>query len=60
MKENYGLTVSSLNIAQTKEKYGIRERENYNISKKQNSKQSKCTEEKENAIFSAFKYFNML
>ena len=31
--ENYGLKVSSLNIGQTKDKCGIKERENYNKGK---------------------------
>ena len=43
VKDNYNLTVSSLNIAQMKEKYGIKERENYNFSKKQNVKHPTCT-----------------
>ena len=60
VKENYGFRVSSLNIAQTKEKYGIKERENYNLAKKNNSKQPRCTEEKEEAILDAFKHFNMV
>lgn len=37
VKDNFGFHVSSLNIAQTKEKYRIKERENYNFSKKQNA-----------------------
>ena len=60
VKKNYDLTVSSLNIAQIKEKYGIKERESYNHSKKQEPKQPKCTEEKEEAILDALKYYNMV
>ena len=60
VKKNYDLTVSSLNIAQVKEKYGIKERESYNHSKKQEPKQPKCTEEKEEAILDALKYYNMV
>lgn len=60
VKENFNLTVSSLNIAQTKTKCGIIERENYNKSKNENAKQPKCTLEKENAIKEAFKYFQMI
>jgi len=60
VKENYGFHVSNLNIAQTKEKYGIKERENYNLAKKNNIKQPRCTEEKEEAILDAFKHFNMV
>ncbi|MBQ3051994.1 MAG: 23S rRNA (uracil(1939)-C(5))-methyltransferase RlmD [Clostridia bacterium] len=60
VKKNYALTVSSLNIAQIKEKHGIKERENFNHSKKQDPKQPKCTEEKEEAILDALKYYNMV
>ena len=60
VKENYKLNVSNLNIAQTKEKYGIKERENYNFSKKGNVKRPRCTQEKEEAILDAFKHFNMI
>lgn len=58
VKEHSGLTVSSLNIAQVKQKYGIIERENYNKAK--DSRQPKCTEEKEEAIVGALKYFKMI
>lgn len=36
VKEHTGLTVSSLNIAQVKQKCGIIERENYNKAKSKN------------------------
>lgn len=58
VKEHSGLTVSSLNIAQVKQKYGIIERGNYNKAKTENSRQPKCTEEKEEAIVKALKCFN--
>lgn len=58
--DKYGLKVSSLNIAQFKEKCGIDERENYNKTKNENAKQPNCTEEKENAIKDAFKHFQMI
>ena len=58
VKENSGLTVSPLNIAQVKHKYGIIERENYNKAK--DSRQPKCTEEKEEAIVEALRYFRMI
>ncbi len=58
--DKYGLKVSSLNIAQIKAKSGIIERENYNTAKNENVKQPNCTEEKENAIKNAFKYFQMI
>ena len=60
VKEHTGLTVSSLNIAQVKQKCGIIERENYNKPKSENSSQPKCTPEKEQAIKSALKHFDML
>lgn len=57
--EHYNLKVSTLNIAQIKEKYGIIERENYNKGSK-NHKVPNCTVEKENAIVKAFEHFNMI
>lgn len=60
VKEHTGLTVSPLNIAQIKQKYGIIERENYNKAKTENSRQPKCTKEKEEAIVEALKYFMMI
>ena len=58
--EHTGLKVSSLYIAQVKEKYGIIERENYNISKLENAKQLQCPTEKEEAIVEALKHFKMI
>lgn len=55
-----GLKVSSLYIAQIKQKYGIIERENYNKPKSENSKQPKCPPEKEVAITEALKFFGMI
>ena len=60
VKEHSGLTVSSLNIAQVKQKYGIIERENYNKAKIKDSRQPKCTKEKEEAIVEALRYFKMI
>lgn len=60
VKEHTGLTVSTLNIAQVKRKYGIIERENYNKAKSEDSKQAKCPSEKEKAIVEAMKHFGML
>lgn len=57
--EHYKLKVSTLNVAQVKEKYGIIEQENYNKSSK-NHKVPKCTVKKENAIVKAFEHFNMI
>lgn len=55
-----GLKVSSLYIAQVKQKYGIIERENYNKPKSENAKQPKCPPEKEAAITEALKFFGMI
>lgn len=55
-----GLKVSSLYIAQVKQKYGIIERENYNKPKSEKSKQPKCPLEKETAIIEALKHFGMI
>lgn len=60
VKEHTGLTVSSLNIAQVKQKCGIIERENYNKAKSKGSRQPKCTKEKEEAIVEALRYFKMV
>ncbi|WP_405308782.1 hypothetical protein, partial [Methanobrevibacter sp.] len=57
--EHYGLKVSSLYIAQIKEKHGIKERENYNIGEGK-SKELICPPEKEEAITNALKHFNMI
>lgn len=58
--EHSGLKVSSLYIAQVKQKYGIIERENYNKAKTEDAKQPKCPLEKERAIVEALKYFGMI
>ena len=58
--ERSGLKVSSLYIAQVKQKYGIIERENYNKTKSENVKQPQCPPEKEKAITEALKHFGMI
>lgn len=58
--EGFGLKVSSLNIAQVKNKCGIIERENYNKPKSENVKQPQCTKDKEEAIMSALRHFKMI
>lgn len=58
--ENAGMKVSSLYIAQAKQKYGIIERENYNVSKSEDYKQSQCPIEREKAIVDAFRHFGMI
>ena len=58
--EHSGLKVSSLYIAQVKQKCGIIERENYNKLKSKDAKQPQCPPEKENAIMEALKHFGMI
>lgn len=58
--EHTGLKVSSLYIAQVKEKCGIIERVNYNLPKSENSRQPKCPPEKEAAIREALENFRMI
>jgi 23S rRNA (uracil1939-C5)-methyltransferase len=60
VKEHSGLSVSSLYIAQVKEKCGIIERENYNKAKTEDTKQPKCPKDKEEAIMDALTYFKMI
>jgi len=57
--EHYSFKVSSLYIAQIKDKHGIKERENYNIGEDK-SKELICPPEKEEAITNALKHFNMI
>lgn len=58
--EHIGLKVSSLYIAQVKEKCEIIERVNYNLPKSENSRQPKYPSEKEAAIKEALKYFRLI
>ncbi len=58
--EHTGLKVSSLNIAQVKQKLGLIERECYNKPKSEDNRQPKCPKEKEEAIQQAFRHFKML
>ena len=58
--EHSGMKVSSLYIAQMKQKCGIIERENYNKPKAEDAKQPQCPPEKEKAIMEAFEYFGMM
>ena len=58
--ERSGLKVSSLYIAQVKQKHGIIERVNYNKPKSENAKQPQCPPDKEKAITEALKHFGML
>ena len=58
--EHSGMKVSSLYIAQVKQKCGIIEHENYNKPKSEDAKQLQCPVEKQAAIMEALKYFNMI
>lgn len=58
--EHSGLKVSSLYIAQVKQKCGIIERENYNKPKSEDARQPQCPPEKEKAIMEALKHFGMI
>lgn len=60
VKEQTGLSVSSLYIAQVKEKLGIKERKCYNKAKSKDMKQLKCPPEKEKAIRDALAHFEMI
>ena len=58
--EHSGMKVSSLYIAQVKQKCGIIERENYNKPKSEDAKQPQCPMEKEKAIMEALEHFGMI
>ena len=58
--EHSGLKVSSLYIAQVKQKHGIIERENYNKPKSEDAKQPQCQPDKERAITEALKHLGMI
>ena len=58
--DKFGLKVSSLYIAQIKDKCGLREHENYNKAKSENNRVPQCTPEKEKAIIEALKHFQMI
>ena len=60
VQEKYGFHVSHLNIAKTKRKCGIIERQNYNLPKSDESRSPETPEEKEKAIIEAFKAFQMI
>lgn len=58
--KNYeGMNVSSLYIAQVKEKHGLKERENYNKGK-EGARVPQCTVEKMEAIEAALRYFKLI
>ena len=60
MKEQIGLQVSDLYIAQVKGKCGIIGRVNYNMAKAEDARQPKCPPEKEEAIKVALEYFKRI
>ena len=58
--EKYGFKVSSLYIAQTKDKCRLDKRLNYNLSKKDDPHAPECPKEKEDAIMDAFRHFSII
>ena len=60
VKKHTGLTVSTQNIAQVKQKCGIIERECYNKAKSDNARQPQCPVDKEKAIEEALRFFGMI
>lgn len=60
IKEKYGYSISSLYIAQIKDKLGLDKRENYNHGSGKGSRVPQCTPEKEEAIIDAFKHFSLI
>ena len=60
VKEQTGLSVSSLYISQVKRKCGLEVGQNYNLAKKENAKVPQCPPEKEEAIRAALEHFHMI
>ena len=58
--EMYGVKVSSLDIANAKNLYGVKERENYNIAKNKDYKKPNLTEEKKKMLKEALEHFKMI
>ena len=58
--EHFGLKVTSLQIAQTKRKYGLQVGTNHNVSKKVKPVVPQCPLEKETAIREALLHFQMI
>ena len=58
--DKHRVKVSSLYVAQVKQKYGIIERDCHNNSKKDNPKQPQCPPEKAKLIEEALRYFKMI
>ena len=60
VKEQTGLNVTPLYIAQVKRKHGIIERECYNKAKSESAKMLICPPDKEKAIEDALRFFGMI
>ena len=60
VKEQTGLNVTPLYIAQVKRKYGILSRECYNKAKSNDAKQPQCPADKERAIAEALRFYGMI
>lgn len=60
VKEQTGLNVTPLYIAQVKAKHGIIERENYNHAKSETTRTLKCPPDKEKAIEDTLRHFKMI
>lgn len=58
--EKHGVKVSSLYIAQIKQKHGVIERDCYNKPKDEGTKQPQCPTEKEQMIEEALRHFKMI
>ena len=59
VEKKHGLNVSSLYIAQIKDKAGLEKQKNYNIGSGE-GKVLTCPHEKEEAIMDAFRHFNLI
>lgn len=59
IKAEYGMSVSSLYVAQIKDKCGFEKRQNYNIGENK-AHVPNCPPEKEKVILKAFKHFRMV
>ena len=60
VKEQTGLNVTPLYIAQVKRKHGIIERECYNKPRSEDAKQPQCPPDKEAAIVEALKFYGLI
>lgn len=58
--EKYGVKVSSLDVANAKNEFGLKERENYNLPKSENSRRPNLTTEKKKMIKEALEHFKMI